>query len=326
MTFPDETLAVVVVTYNRSELLHKCLQALTQSHRKPDVVVVVDNASTDDTQAVVAQAAPWFTGSQFIARHLVDNTGGAGGFHEGTKTALDAGADWVFLMDDDVLVLPDAFDALGQWTSRFWCLQGQRVDEDGQPVRWKPYVHDRSWLPFKRSSNEFEADGATEVNSGIFEGMLLHKSVVAQVGLPDPRFFLVWDDALFAWLASRHQPVGFVQHPVLQRMPKTKTRPLADRTVNFSSRLYQYYVVRNRGLVAQYLRHHNAYYPVEFAAGTAYLAAKEVARIMMTTRDFTGITTVAQGWRDGLRLAAEPGFEPMPGYTPGADETGKPAS
>ena len=50
---PDETVAVVVVTYNRGALLMRMLGGLAALDRVPDAVIVVDNASTDHTRTVL---------------------------------------------------------------------------------------------------------------------------------------------------------------------------------------------------------------------------------------------------------------------------------
>ena len=46
----------VVVTYNRCKLLRRCLSSL-EAQTAPCDILVVDNASTDDTQALVQRAA-----------------------------------------------------------------------------------------------------------------------------------------------------------------------------------------------------------------------------------------------------------------------------
>jgi teichuronic acid biosynthesis glycosyltransferase TuaG len=45
--------SVIVLTYNRSILLHKCLQAILNQTHKDIEVVVLDDGSTDDTSSVV---------------------------------------------------------------------------------------------------------------------------------------------------------------------------------------------------------------------------------------------------------------------------------
>jgi len=51
-----DRVAAVVVTYNRAEMLRQCLMSL-QKQTMPCDILVVDNASTDDTQALVQRAA-----------------------------------------------------------------------------------------------------------------------------------------------------------------------------------------------------------------------------------------------------------------------------
>uniref|UniRef100_UPI0005636CDF glycosyltransferase family 2 protein n=1 Tax=Microbacterium sp. B24 TaxID=95616 RepID=UPI0005636CDF len=52
-TFTPASATIAIVTYNRSILLTKLLESITAMDPKPGHVVIVDNASTDDTTAVV---------------------------------------------------------------------------------------------------------------------------------------------------------------------------------------------------------------------------------------------------------------------------------
>ena len=52
-----ESVAVVVVTYNRADLLERMLDGLAALTIQPDAVLVIDNASTDHTPQVLADAA-----------------------------------------------------------------------------------------------------------------------------------------------------------------------------------------------------------------------------------------------------------------------------
>ena len=57
--------AVVVVNWNAGPLLGRCLQSLARQSRLPDRVVVVDNASSDDSLdagGAVISAAPRSSG------------------------------------------------------------------------------------------------------------------------------------------------------------------------------------------------------------------------------------------------------------------------
>src|SRR5258705_10647926 len=46
------TISVIVCAYNESQLLPACLHSLLAQTRPPDEILVVDNASTDNTGAV----------------------------------------------------------------------------------------------------------------------------------------------------------------------------------------------------------------------------------------------------------------------------------
>ena len=50
-----ESVAVVVVTHNRADLLVRMLDGLAAQTHAPDAVIVVDNGSTDHTADVLAQ-------------------------------------------------------------------------------------------------------------------------------------------------------------------------------------------------------------------------------------------------------------------------------
>ena len=74
--------AAVVVTHNRRELLVECLEALLGQQAACLDILVVDNASQDDTQPTVAEMARKH--DQIIYMNTGANLGGAGGFHFGS--------------------------------------------------------------------------------------------------------------------------------------------------------------------------------------------------------------------------------------------------
>ena len=82
----------VVATYNRRPLLLEALAAVHAQSRAADAVIVVDNASTDDTAAAVRTHFP-----SVQLTELARNTGGAGGFACGLALALGRGADLIWL-------------------------------------------------------------------------------------------------------------------------------------------------------------------------------------------------------------------------------------
>jgi glycosyltransferase involved in cell wall biosynthesis len=98
----------VVLTYNRKELLGRCLAALVAQTRPCDRIIVLDNASTDGTPAMLE--AGWL--DRVEAHVLERNIGAAGGFNLMMRLGYRTGADHVWVMDDDVLPEPDALERL----------------------------------------------------------------------------------------------------------------------------------------------------------------------------------------------------------------------
>jgi rhamnopyranosyl-N-acetylglucosaminyl-diphospho-decaprenol beta-1,3/1,4-galactofuranosyltransferase len=202
----SETVAVVVVTYNRADLLVRTLDGLgAQSHR-PDAVIVVDNASTDHTR----EALDAHRGLPLQRIHLETNTGGAGGFRAGIEAAYDRGFDRIWLIDDDVVPAHDCLAVLMAQDEA--CLMVVREDTRGHLVEKAATDFDLShpWsIRPKRASVE-TAYGEravmperVEIDVVAFEGFLVRREVVEAVGLPDDSFFIFYDDVDFALRARR---------------------------------------------------------------------------------------------------------------------------
>ena len=165
--------------------------------------VIVDNASTDDTTEVVESYRERIgaSGTEIVYRRLDTNTGGSGGFSEGMRIAYELGSTWIWVMDDDVEVMPDGLARMGAWAPRFKSIQGRRYDFDGSEFYWQYRIAERLGIPIPFAPSGFDASGYKEMNSGCFEGMFIHRDIVGRIGLPDPRFFIYWDDQTYGWLA-----------------------------------------------------------------------------------------------------------------------------
>lgn len=311
--FDPATATIVVVTYNRSHLLSRLLDSIERMDPKPGHVVIVDNASSDDTSEVVASYEDR-VGTRIVYRRLEENTGGSGGFSEGMRVAYELGSEWMWLMDDDVEVLPEGLARMGAWTPKFKSIQGRRYDYDGSEFYWQYRVSVPLGIPIPFAPADFDASGYRPMNSGCFEGMFIHRSIVRQIGLPDPRFFIYWDDTIYGWLASRVTRSAIVDEFVLQRTREIKQWDMGIRHFNASSDMYRYYIMRNRGIMKHYYAAHGRYHPFYFAVGTAATFVKEVLRLVFVERRITkqGWSNLWRGMRDGRALARDTSFRVMP--------------
>ncbi|MGZ4448093.1 MAG: glycosyltransferase family 2 protein [Nocardioides sp.] len=200
-----ETVAVVIVTFNRADLLTGMLDALAQQTHPPDAVFVVDNASTDHTAEVLGR-----NDLPLRVTTTPDNLGGAGGFSLGVQQAHEAGFDRIWLVDDDVVPAPDCLALL--MAQDHACLLSVREDTRGRLVEKAATRFDlRNPLAIKPKTHMVETDYGTraampelvEVENVAFEGFMVRREVVDAVGLPDASFFIFYDDVDFALRARR---------------------------------------------------------------------------------------------------------------------------
>lgn len=306
---PSDT-AIVIVTYNRSHLLDRLLTSIQVMDPAPGHVVIIDNASADDTHEIVEKHAAELA-AKVVYKKLPTNTGGAGGFHAGVKTAYELGATWIWMMDDDVEVIPNGLGRLGHWSQRFKVIQGRRYDYDGSEFYWQYRISDRLAIPIPFAPSDFDVTGYREMNSGCFEGMFIHRDVVRRIGLPDPRFFIYWDDQLYGWLASRITTAVIVNEFVLRRTRDIRQLDLGIRHFNASSDPYRYYIMRNRAILKQYYRAHGMWHPGAFALGTALTFGKEILRLLLVEKTIRGTSNLFRGIRDGHKIAKDNTWEPM---------------
>lgn len=307
-----------IVTYNRSELLAELLLSVDRLVVPPAGVVIVDNHSTDDTDEVVSDWASREHPFPVTTRLMETNTGGSGGFSEVVSLAVDSGAEWVWLMDDDVEILPDALTRLNPWMARFRVLHGRRFDADGEPFYWQARFNTFLGVPLPYSSGRLETFGYALTDAGTFEGMLIGTDVVRKIGLPDPRFFITWDDAVYAWLAARVTQVAYVDEFVLRRKRKQRQISLGIRHLNDSSALVKYHMMRNRAYVGRYFAEHGRLNRFGFGIGTFLTFGKEVLRLLAVERSAKGLKELLRGWRDGRRIWADRSWRPMPAPLPEA--------
>jgi GT2 family glycosyltransferase len=235
--------AAVVVTYNRRDLLLESLAAVTGQTRAPDAVIVIDNASTDESAEAVRLGFP---SAQLSV--LGQNTGGAGGFACGIALALADGADLIWLMDDDTVPEPEALAA----------LLAARQRQPGRPGRPPAVVASRVvWTdgrahpmntprakPFASKAELAAAaaavDGGLPIRSASFVSILVDAEACRERGLPQADYFLWNDDFEFTTRLLRGGagllcPASVVVH---------KTRTFGSTDVDPGQRFY--YEVRNK--------------------------------------------------------------------------------
>ena len=102
-------LAIIIVNWNSYALTHDTLASVYQTTYKDFDIVLVDNASTDDSVLQLKQHHP-----EIILLQNEQNTGFTGGNNKGMQYALDHGYEYVLLLNNDVAVEKDFLEPLLQ--------------------------------------------------------------------------------------------------------------------------------------------------------------------------------------------------------------------
>ena len=99
---------VIIVAYNRYDLVGTSSAAYLAQDPAPGQIVVVDNSDTPDQAAVVKLGLEWLPGHDRDGR----NSGSAGGFAVGMDYAFGQGAAYVVLSDQDFVPHPGLLGSL----------------------------------------------------------------------------------------------------------------------------------------------------------------------------------------------------------------------
>ncbi len=203
-------IAAVVVTYNRRALLEGCLNALLQQDRPLDEILVIDNASTDDTAEIIAKKY----NDKVTHVRLEENVGGAGGFYEGIRLAYEKGHDWIWVMDDDVEPLADALRVLTEspaFNDPSVGFLAALVLDSNLNAQISPFRRFNRLMAACPAIDEGSLDRPlVPIEAAGFLGGMVRREAIDAVGFQLKDLFIYWDDTEFIYRISRRFKVFLV--------------------------------------------------------------------------------------------------------------------
>jgi GT2 family glycosyltransferase len=198
------SVAAIVVTRNRPELLKRCLAAIDAQAYPISQVVVIDNASDQPTcELLAAERAHRI--ADFHAIRLEENTGGAGGFHAGMRACLALPCTHMWLMDDDCEPEPAAMAELvaaAAIVGEDAVLGSNVFDLNGESINVQP-ISSRLGTNYVPQYPVHLADGLIEMGTLTFVSFVVSVDLVRKVGLPLKEFFIWGDDAEYSLRLAR---------------------------------------------------------------------------------------------------------------------------
>ena len=288
-----EAVCVIIVTWNRLDMLKRCVGAARTAAPGADILVV-DNASTDGTSAWLKQQ------EGILALSLPENTGGAGGFAAGMQWAYDRGYGWLWIMDDDVEPLPGALEVVAAHAPHADVIQAAKYEDDGSECVFEGLLDPRTMRRRRLPVASVPPCGFVSCNVATFEGLFVSRRAIEAIGVPEASFFYGLDDLFYGYRASEKVRFIFVPQFVLKKQLDKHRVKLCGRRVYSSTPQSRYYHVRNYWTVMRYLRRTDAG-SWRMYLTYAYEVVKALSITLLIEWDLRGLVRVACGVVDGIR-------------------------
>ena len=238
----------IVVTFNRSKLLLRCLNGIKNQSRPVDKILIVNNGSTDNTAEILSS-----TGLDHINQN---NLGSAGGWNSGIKYALKNNFDYVWLMDDDGYPDQDALKILLHNVDRNTACISSIVVQEDMPSRFvfsfpdidskgNPKIFSFFNKTHYVSKSNHNKSGLIDY-AHLFNGALISVPCIKKIGNVDKNYFMYGDEVDYYF---RLKSVGKVVSSIhaIHFHPNTLTRQYSLMRI--------YYNIKNN--IINYEKHYN---------------------------------------------------------------------
>ena len=196
-TFPK--VSVVILHFYNINFVAECLRSCQHINYPNYEIIIVKNGSRSDLTFPAAQG---FSDRVTSVIDLKRNVGYARGNNCGSQRALEHGAQYILLLNDDTTVSTDLLESLVEI--------GERIPDVGMlgPAIYFFDEPDRIWFGGARFDKQTCAISTTKFNemhngkdsdpieSDYITGcsLLVRREVAERIGLLDERFFLYWED------------------------------------------------------------------------------------------------------------------------------------
>ncbi len=194
------TVASVTLAYNGAATLPRQLDALKNQTRKLDEIVVVNNASADDTLSLLADSYPDVT-----VLNLPENRGVGGGYSAGLSYTLER-YDWTWFLDGDSVPPPDTLEqlleglhSLGDEQHDIAIVAPVCVNSQTGGV-YPGVLWQNGWL---YTDDSALTHPVVFVDSVISSGTLLRHAAAKQVGPPRADYFIDFVDHEYCFRLRR---------------------------------------------------------------------------------------------------------------------------
>ena len=245
-TDPRTGVVIVIVTYNSTKTIDRCLQSVIETISSEDEIVVVDNASRDETPIVLQRYAAEFPQIKVILSE--SNLGFSEGCNVGTRASVK---EFVCLLNPDTIVTPTWIDRmkipfLTEGVAAVGPLSDAVAGSQKIGVHLpKDFTGNFSYNQIAETLAQLNGFTHQETNLLIGFCVLFRRDVYESMGMLDSELFLGSDDLDISWrlrLAGHKLAIArdvFVHHEnhvSFDSDPESKTAPLIQASMDVLGR------------------------------------------------------------------------------------------
>lgn len=297
-------LGVVIVTFNRVNLLKECVNAVLNQTVNFDKIIVVNNASTDETEQYLSGV----NNDNVQILTLPENLGGAGGFYAGVKEFKEkTDMDYILLIDDDAILdkkyNEEIVKAIENCKDNNIAAYSGSVTTEGK-IQYSHRSHLQENLKIIPSmQNEYEKD-YFDCDLGSFCGLYVPMELINKIGLPEKDFFIWYDDTEYSLRISKYGKIRNVNSAIIDH----KTKEKKDEGYSWKS----YYGLRNSLYIIKKYYGKSLYVRKCFE----YRMMKVAAKIFRLIKNDIYYSKVSEIYKDALNDVEKIGKNSkyLPGY------------
>jgi GT2 family glycosyltransferase len=260
-------------------------------------IIVVDNGSSDGTAEVVREHYPRV---ELIVNER--NLGFQGGCNVGMRRALDTGADFVFVMNNDTTVQPDILDKLIEHaTPHDVGMLSPKIYYFAEPDRIWTVGGDRHPITFEmihKGEGQLDRgqwDQVIERDYLIGCAMLMKRSLLEKIGLFDTGYHPIYYEDVDICVRARQAGYRLLMVPDAKMWHK-----VSASSGGFDSPRQRYLTARHSvRFLRKYIRGWRWLIVVPYRFGSAI---KTTVRLLWQRR-FSSVAAYWRGLRDGLKAS-----------------------
>ena len=285
---------IIVLNWNGKDDTLECLKSLEKINYSNYRIIVVDNGSEDDS---VSEIRRRFSNVKIIENKK--NLGFSGGNNVGIKYAIDNGAHYVLLINNDTTVEKDFLNELveiGESDEKIGVL-GSKIYFYSEPNRIWFAGGKVSWL-----KNKGTHIGLDQIDSGQYDKikemdyltgccLLIKREVIEKIGVLSEDYFLYYEDTDFS-LRAKNADYKIVY------VPKSKIYHKISRSTKPGSSNYVYYHSRNGLTMAK--RTGSLLNKIVLYPYCIFLSLKQIIKIIFIPQKREWAFAVLKGEKDFL--------------------------